>query len=42
MTYAVTTACIKRTYMDHVEMCPVDCFHVGENMLVIHPQETSP
>jgi hypothetical protein len=22
-----------------VEVCPVDCFYEGENMLVIHPDE---
>ena len=25
--------------MDCVEVCPVDCFYEGENMLVINPQE---
>jgi ferredoxin len=25
--------------MDCVEVCPVDCFYVGANMLVIHPDE---
>jgi len=25
--------------MDCVAVCPVDCFHEGENMLVIHPDE---
>ena len=25
--------------MDCVEVCPVDCFYEGENMLVIHPDE---
>jgi ferredoxin len=25
--------------MDCVEVCPVDCFYAGENMLVIHPDE---
>ena len=39
MTYVVTEACIKCKHMDCVEVCPVDCFHVGENMLVIHPDE---
>ena len=39
MTYVVTDACIKCKYMDCVEVCPVDCFYVGENMLVIHPDE---
>ena len=39
MTYVVTEACISCKYMDCVEVCPVDCFYVGENMLVIHPDE---
>ena len=39
MTYVVTDACIKCKYMDCVEVCPVDCFYEGENMLVIHPAE---
>ncbi|MDE1939473.1 MAG: ferredoxin family protein [Alphaproteobacteria bacterium] len=39
MTYVVTDACIKCKYMDCVEVCPVDCFYEGENMLVIHPDE---
>jgi ferredoxin len=39
MTYVVTENCIKCKYMDCVEVCPVDCFYVGENMLVIHPDE---
>ncbi len=39
MTYVVTEACIKCKYMDCIEVCPVDCFYVGENMLVIHPDE---
>ncbi len=26
-------------YTDCVEVCPVDCFYEGENMLVIHPDE---
>jgi ferredoxin len=25
--------------MDCVEVCPVDCFYEGENMLVIHPDQ---
>ena len=37
MTYVVTEACIKCKYMDCVEVCPVDCFYEGENMLVIDP-----
>jgi NAD-dependent dihydropyrimidine dehydrogenase PreA subunit len=39
MTYVVTDACIKCKYMDCVEVCPVDCFYEGENMLVINPSE---
>ena len=39
MTYVVTEMCIKCKYMDCVEVCPVDCFYEGENMLVIHPEE---
>ena len=38
MTYVVTEACIKCKYTDCVEVCPVDCFHEGENMLVIDPK----
>ena len=39
MTYLVNDACIKCKYTDCVEVCPVDCFYEGENMLVIHPDE---
>lgn len=39
MTYVVTENCIKCKFMDCVEVCPVDCFYAGENMLVIHPDE---
>jgi len=39
MTYLVTDACVKCKYTDCVEVCPVDCFYEGENMLVIHPDE---
>ena len=39
MTYVVKESCIKCKYMDCVEVCPVDCFYEGENMLVIHPDE---
>lgn len=39
MTYIVTEACIKCKYMDCVEVCPVDCFYEGENMLVINPEQ---
>jgi ferredoxin len=39
MTYVVTEACIRCKYTDCVDVCPVDCFYEGENMLVIHPDE---
>ena len=39
MTFIVTDACVKCKLMDCVEICPVDCFYEGENMLVIHPDE---
>lgn len=39
MTYVVLEGCIKCKYLDCVEVCPVDCFYEGENMLVIHPDE---
>jgi len=39
VTFVVTENCIKCKYMDCVEVCPVDCFYAGENMLVIHPDE---
>ena len=37
MTYIVNDACIACKFTDCVEVCPVDCFYEGENMLVIHP-----
>ncbi len=39
MTYVVTEKCIRCKFMDCVEVCPVDCFYEGDNMLVIHPDE---
>ncbi len=39
MTFVVTEKCIKCKLMDCVEVCPVDCFHEGPNMLVIDPDE---
>jgi ferredoxin len=39
MTYIVNENCIRCKTMDCVEVCPVDCFYEGENMLVIHPDE---
>ncbi len=39
MAYVVTGSCINCKYMDCVDACPVDCFYIGENMLVIHQAE---
>jgi ferredoxin len=39
MTYVVSESCVRCKLTDCVEVCPVDCFHEGENMLVIHPDE---
>jgi len=39
MSYLVNGDCIKCKHMDCVEVCPVDCFYEGENMLVINPDE---
>ncbi|MCP5405346.1 MAG: ferredoxin family protein [Pseudomonadaceae bacterium] len=39
MPFVVTGKCIKCRYSDCVEVCPVDCFYEGENMLVINPDE---
>lgn len=39
MTFVVTDNCIRCKYTDCVDVCPVDCFYEGENMLVINPDE---
>jgi len=39
MTFVVTENCIKCRYTDCVEVCPVDCFHMGPNFMVIDPEE---
>ena len=39
MTYIVNDKCIKCKLMDCVDVCPVDWFYEGENMLVIKPDE---
>jgi ferredoxin len=39
MPYVVAEPCIRCKYTDCVEVCPVDCFYEGPNMLVIHPDE---
>ena len=37
MVHFVNDKCIKCKYTDCVEVCPVDCFHEVEEMLVIDP-----
>ncbi len=39
MAFVVAEPCIKCKYTDCVDVCPVDCFHEGPNMLVIDPEE---
>ena len=39
MTYLVNEKCIKCKLIDCIEVCPVDCFYEGKNMLVIKPDE---
>ena len=39
MTYVVAEPCIKCKFTDCVDVCPVECFHEGENFLVINPDE---
>jgi ferredoxin len=39
MTFVIGENCIKCKHTDCVEVCPVDCFYEGPNMLVIHPDE---
>ncbi|MGD9946561.1 MAG: ferredoxin FdxA [Burkholderiaceae bacterium] len=39
MTHVVLDSCIRCRYTDCVDVCPVDCFREGPNMLVIDPDE---
>jgi len=39
MTHVVTESCIKCKYTDCVDVCPVDAFREGPNILVIDPEE---
>ena len=39
MTYLVNDKCIKCKHTTCVDVCPVDCFYEGKNMLVIKPDE---
>ena len=38
MTYVVTQYCDGCKYTDCVEVCPVEAFHQGPNMLYINPE----
>jgi|TARA_R110001599_G_scaffold211144_1_gene408539 ferredoxin len=38
MTHIVGDACVRCKFTDCVEVCPVDCFHEGPNILVIDPE----
>lgn len=39
MAYVVTEPCFNCKYTDCVVVCPMDCFHEGESMLYIDPEE---
>ena len=39
MTWLVGEQCINCKLGDCVEICPVECFHEGPNMLVIDPDD---
>ena len=39
MAYVVTAPCFGCKYTDCVVVCPKDCFHEGEKMLYIDPEE---
>lgn len=38
MTHIVLPQCINCKYGDCVAVCPVNCFHEGENMVAIDPE----
>lgn len=39
MAYVVQEPCVKCKYGDCVEVCPVNCFYEGEDMIYINPEE---
>tara|TARA_A200000159_G_scaffold30639_1_gene27232 strand:- start:183 stop:521 length:339 start_codon:yes stop_codon:yes gene_type:complete len=39
MAHVVDSKCINCKHTTCVDVCPVDCFYEGENMLVINPDE---
>jgi ferredoxin len=39
MAYVVTSPCFGCKYTDCVVVCPTECFHEGDKMLYINPEE---
>lgn len=39
MTYVVQEPCVDCKYGDCAEVCPVECFYQGDDMLYINPDE---
>jgi ferredoxin len=39
MAHVVAEPCSDCKHTDCVVVCPVECFHVGQRMLYIHPEE---
>lgn len=39
MTFVVKEECVKCKYADCVEVCPVECFYEGDDMLYVNPDE---
>jgi len=39
MTYVIAEPCIDIKDLSCIDVCPVDCIHVGERILVIDPEE---
>lgn len=39
MAYVVQSACVNCKYGDCVEVCPVQCFYEGDDMLYINPDD---
>jgi ferredoxin len=38
LTFVVNESCIRCKSMDCVDVCPVDCFYEGENMLSLNAE----
>jgi len=41
MTYVIGEPCIDIKDQSCIDVCPVDCIHIGERMLVIDPDEVA-